>query len=360
MGYAKYNEDIEITRDETGFYGNKGGYSTRYDSRGVYRGKGKGKNTSKENIRAKQVKKIFPLIIVNDKVVNEQYCNVTKINSVIICEAQNEIYINGEKFNSVNKIEDITDKVNKILSNRWNVKLCVGDKHVKICKKMQGSINKSYIHEVVKLWNQQAQQRKKIEKNYTYSNQAEKKCLDGLYDYYIACITPTKIDKCRRYEDAFENLSDIINVSEARIVKKIIAFKYNWLTRMSKLCYEENDVFSSINAFLLNKEWDNLQTKETESNYKLFIEDELENIMEAIYYYQIGKYDKVEQFLRKYPFSNIKELKDLNYKDKILLLSARLARKQDREHDALKFYNEISSIDVKEEKKACQKKIRGF
>ena len=186
-----------------------------------------------------------------------------------------------------------------------------------------------------------------IQKNISSLNEIEKRCLDGLYNYFIACVSTGK-NKDLRYNDAYAILSEVANILPvATVLLKIIALKFNWIEKLRVLCIEDDD-FSDIYDFMTNNQ-STLSRSETGS-LQVFIEDELDEIIKTIIAYQENKYDDVEIFVKRYPIRSIADIADYNQRDKICLLCARMAIRRLSKHEARRYYDEIQSPFFDDEK----------
>ncbi|MCI5790567.1 MAG: C2H2-type zinc finger protein [Clostridiales bacterium] len=356
MGYFKYYEDDQDRiLDSISYYGEISNYTTKsveppifncdYCNMSFY-----SKEDLYEHIK-REHNIISSIVLVNGKIIQSE-CYVKELKSIKIVryDLNNLIYINKthiEEYDSLNEI-DITDKIYQNFLTSKSITITVGKKEFKILLVSRGNININKINKIISQWSLETSKKLHISKDYTSFNEIERICLNGLYNYFVACISDGK-NKDSRYNDAFAILSEVADILPvATIILKIIAFKFNWVDRLRILCVG-NDIFSSIYKFMINT-----QTKITSvSNPKkwIFIEDNLEEIIQYIIAYQNNEYSIVESFVNRYPIRSIAEINDLNQRDKICLLCARMALKKSNRHEARRYYDEIQAPCFDEEKK---------
>ena len=94
--------------------------------------------------------------------------------------------------------------------------------------------------------------------------------------------------------------------------------------------------------FYNNSEID--EPKSRNYNDSLFIEDELREYIDAVEKYLLGELEEVNKYIKKY---TITDIEDKNFKDRILLLSAKLCIKENRLKEAYCFESEILCEDFK-------------
>lgn len=347
MGWAKYHEDIIDAIIDSGFYDRVSNYVTKsieppifncsYCNLSFY-----SKNDLYEHIKQKH-NTVSSILVLNGKIVhNESYVKDLKSLIIIRYDLNDLIYINQDRISGYDKVNeiDITVKVEQMLLDGKTVSISVGEKEFKIHLISQEHINVDKINEIVTKWSKEAAKGLHVKKDFYSFNQIERRCLDGLYNYFLACVSTGK-NKDLRYNDAYAILSEMVGILPvATVLLKIIALKFNWVEKLRILCVD-NDIFSSIYDFMINKKTTTFN--EESGSLQIFIEDEIDEIIQNIVLYQKEKYDEVEFFVGRYPIRSISEIEDFNHRDRICLLCARLALKKLRKHDARRYYDEIQT-----------------
>ena len=164
--------------------------------------------------------------------------------------------------------------------------------------------------------------------------------MDGFYNYFIACLS-NESDKKKRYEEAFGILYEFLHiVPSARFALKIISYKFNWV-RLLKQFSIDKDVFYNISKFMLNDS--NYEELRKFGNSELFVEDNIEDVINITSDFITGKYESVEKYLSKFTDEMLLKSKDTNFNDKIYLLKARLAIINNNKRLARRCYDEIQS-----------------
>lgn len=361
MGWAKYHEDIMDAITDTQFYNKVGNYEIKNIDPPIYNCAYCGISFYKKADLYEHIKHkhnvITSIVVVNGKVLHNE-CYIKELKSIILVryDLSDEIFINDIKLENVGLLNeiDITTFVAGIFSRDKKLSIKVGKKFFIINLISQESIDLRKINSIISRWSEETSQGKHIRKSNDYSNKMEQICLEGLYNYFIACVSSGR-DKESRYEDAYAILSEVANIlPPAMVLLKVIAFRFNWVEKLRLLSFDR-DVFARIYDFMSNKvtSFNDIY----DGTYDIFIEDELEDVIRIIYAYQEGKFEEVELFLKKYTFSNLSEIKDINHRDKIYLLLARMALKSGKKYDARRYYYEIQSPFVDEEKKLYIKSI---
>lgn len=355
MGWAKYHEDIIDALTDSGFYDRVSNYVTKsieppifncsYCNLSFY-----SKNNLYEHIKQKH-NVVSSILVVNGKIVHNE-CYIKDLKSLIVVryDLDNPIRVDQEIFcedNELNEI-DITDEAYQRLSVKKTITISIGEKEFKIYLISQENVNIDKINKVVSQWSIETSKGLHIKKELSSFNEIERRCLDGLYNYFIACVTTGKY-KDLRYNDAYAILSEMVGILPvASILLKIIAFRFNWVEKLRVLCVEK-DYFSNIYDFMINHKSSTLYLEN--GQHQIFIEDDLEQVIEIILAYQEEKYNDVETFVNRYSIRSIAGVEDLNQRDKICLLCARMAIKKSSKHEARRYYDEIQSPFFDNEKK---------
>ena len=354
MGWAKYHEDIVDAITDSGFYDKVGNYVTKsieppifncsYCNLSFY-----SKNDLYEHIK-REHNIVSSILVVNGKIVHNE-CYVKELKSLIVIryDLNDSIFVNQKQileYATLNEI-DIADRVYQDFLTNKAISISVGEKEFNIHLISQEHINLDKINSIISKWSIETSKGLHIQKSISSLNEIEKRCLDGLYNYFIACVSTGK-NKDLRYNDAYAILSEVANILPvATVLLKIIALKFNWIEKLRVLCIED-DVFSKIYDFMTNNQ-STLSRSETGS-LQIFIEDELDEIIKTIIAYQENKYDDVEIFVKRYPVRSIADIADYNQRDKICLLCARMAIRRLSKHEARRYYDEIQSPFFDDEK----------
>jgi len=291
--------------------------------------------------RNKHIKKhhnvIGPLLFVNGKFSSKKiYVNKIEGIYVDLCGFKSvQIFVNSTLIPYDEKKEWI-DLEKYIISDEFN-QIKINNVITEIFVYPKIRIKNNDIDKLISTWETEVISGKMVSKNYPDSlNEAEKHYLDGLYNYFIACLS--KSEKQKRYEDAYSILSEFdILPPEANCVINVIAFRLNWVDKLRSICGKNNDFFTVLKFFLNEEESTDVKIKDNKVK-KLYIEDSLEKILDAILAYQRKDYNKVEKYLETVSFGE-----DLNLNDKIYLLRARMAIKKSKYPEAKAFYENIKT-----------------
>ena len=359
MGWAKFYEDnleasAEALRDSCSF-DKVGNYVTKNVEPPVF-------NCNYCNLSFHSKKDLYEhikqkhnvpssIMLVNGKIIKKE-CYVKELWSVKIIryDLNNPVLINGihiGEYDILNEIE-LTDRVYQVLLLDKHIIITIGKKDFKISLISQESINADRINTLISRWSMETSKNLHIDKNYVSFNEIECICLDGLYNYFIACVATGK-DKQSRYNDAYAVLSGVVDVfPTAIILLKIIAFRFNWIERLRALCVG-NDYFSTVYDFMTGTE--TIFPVTSNGNCQIFIEDELDETIQCIIAYQNKKYDDVKKFIGRYSLRSVLEIEDCNQRDRVCLLCARMAKRELNNHEALRYYNEIQTPFFEEERK---------
>ena len=354
MGWAKYHEDIVDAITDSGFYDRVSNYVTKsieppifncsYCNLSFY-----SKNDLYEHIK-REHNIVSSILVVNGKIVHNE-CYVKELKSFIVIryDLNDSIFVNQKQileYATLNEV-DIVDRVYQDFLTNKTVSISVGEKEFNIHLISQEHINVDKINSIISKWSIETSKGLHIQKNISSLNEIEKRCLDGLYNYFIACVSTGK-NKDLRYNDAYAILSEVANILPvATVLLKIIALKFNWIEKLRVLCIED-DIFSDIYDFMTKNQ--STRSRSETGSLQIFIEDELEEIIKTIIAYQENKYDDVEIFVKRYPIRSIANIADYNQRDKICLLCARMAIRRLSKHEARRYYDEIQSPFFDDEK----------
>ena len=349
MGWAKYWEDIEDAIVDSKYLSKLSNYtihkkvelpiySCAYCNLSFY-----SKVALYEHIR-KNHNTVSDIVAVNGIIVNKE-CYVKSVSSLIVIryDETTDIYINDNiltGYKGVNEV-DLTAIVKDKLNNKENqikISICNRDFYVKVISQEQ--IDNVKILLAIQQWSEDVVNGKDIKKCTNYTNYVEKRCLDGFYNYFVACVSTGK-NKEHRYSDAFAILSEFSNIlPAAKFLLKVISFKFNWIERL-RLFSCDGDVFDMIYNFMVGKKCK--KSISFNGDNKIFIEDELEEIIKVIINYQDDKGQDVDEFLKTYTLNAILQIEDSNQRDKICLLAARRSLHHKKVNESRRFYMEIQS-----------------
>lgn len=365
MGWAKYYEDnIEIIIDSD-FYDRVGNYKTKHNPTPTFNysycclycnSLFNSKADLYEHIRRKH-NVVSSLIVVNGKIAQNE-CYVKELKSLIVIryDLKDSVFVNRNQVLQQPPSHELnlTDMVLKDFATTKTVSVAVGEKECKIYLISQEHIDVNKIDSIINKWSRDTSNGLHIQKEQSSLNKIEKRCLDGLYNYFIACVSTGK-NKDSRYNDAYAILSEVTSILPvATIILEIIAFKFNWIDKLRILCIND-DIFSKIYDFMTNNQSPTSHVKT--SHLQIFIENELDEIIQTIIAYQENNYDFVENFIKHYPTRSIVNITDYNQSDKIYLLCARMARRKSNKHEARRYYDKIQSTFFDDEKNDFIKKI---
>lgn len=361
MGYAKYMEDDNEAIEERLYEKDLKDYSivkveppmfvcsycdvSFYSKKGLY-----------EHIKEAH-NKVGAIVIVNDKVaLNDMYVKNISSLMVIRYDTDLDIYVNDQivsidesEINEINLIPFLE----RNYVNKKEVNIKIGNKKWSIREIAKENIDIAIIEKIISEWGITTSAGRFIKKEkFEYLNSLEKRCLDGFYNYFIACLSNDS-DKKKRYEEAFGILYEFLHIiPSARFALKIISFKFNWI-RFLKQFSIDKDIFYNISKFMLNDtRYENL-TKI--GNGELFVEDNIEDIINITLDFINKKYENVEKYLSQFTDEVLLKSKDYNFNDKIYLLKARMAIINGNKRLARRCYDEIQSPILQDEFKEFMK-----
>ena len=354
MGWAKYHEDIQDAITDAQIYSAAGVYTVMNTEPPTYNCAYCNLSFYSKNELFEHIKNahsgVSSLVIVNGKIINKE-CYVKKVSSlkIIRYDFNKDIFINEKKIEGDEEAHelDITNLVQPDIETNKKITVQIGDKKYAIHRISQEYIDVEKINAIINEWNNQVAKGSHIEKTKKYSNELEQRCLDGVYNYFTACVAEGQ-NKVKRYNEAYAILTEVYDIlPSAKIILKVIALKYNWIEKLNELCVKK-DTFSTICDFMSNKKSFNFEKQE--GALQLYIEDEIEEIIHAIIAFQKNDMAIVDKYLERYPgFSSLQQL-EINHKDRICLLFARRAVKNGHKLEARRYYSEIQTMYFETEK----------
>ncbi len=288
-----------------------------------------------------------PLLFINGVVVhNKDTIYLSEIRSayVKLYGFNYKIYVNDEMVD-INYDEDsvdLTEKAVGYLSNQQSCIIRIGNCISTIERFSLYSVDQSRVQNYIQEWEKTVKsgitlKPFSIDKNTL--NTSEAFYLEGIFNYFVACQANGN-DKGARYLDANRILKQFVPINSLGLcIRKIIAFKLNWVKTLSDLCesYGSNDDFDTICCFFKNEECDVVVPNEHGLSV-VFIEDELQEIYDAILAFNRKDYDSVKIFLDKHDENMVS---DPNLKDKILLLKYRMRMLSGDIDTAVALFDEI-------------------
>jgi hypothetical protein len=294
---------------------------------------------------------VGPLLFINGRIcAGNEY--LAKINSVKIalCGFVNSVISLNVDTISYNEadIVDITEDIKKCDSP---IILTIGRKKHQINLYSKIKIDDKKLESIIEKWEQHLEQGLPIKKNYPEElDIAEKKYLDGFFNYYIACSACLPEDKRKRYADAFAILSEFNSMTpKARVLLKIIAFRLNWIERLETLCKTSKGAFDTVISFFKGERDEKIVLDKRENEHTIFVENGVAECLEAIMSFQEEDWIAVDKYINGFDDDKINAIKDINFKDRLLLLKARRMKQRGEYNLARRYYSEIKTPYLKAE-----------
>lgn len=295
---------------------------------------------------------IKSLLVVNGMVVHgDVYLKELHSIYIVRYNLNEKFLINGfDLLNSENEI-DLFKIASDLLNKDGILKITVGEIKYQISLISQQSINGENIKNVVYDWNSKIAMGHSIQKyDRLCFNALERRCLDGFFNYFIAVQAEGK-DKTDRYNDAIAILSEFSNILPiARFLTKVISFKYNWVQRLETLAVD-NDIMLNMDEFFHDYQpITDIDLAKMDLN--IFIEDNLEEVIQLISKVQKGEQSAINLVLSM-SYKDILKIEDINQRDKICLLKARLHKVKGDNRNAKRYYDELQIVAecIQEERK---------
>ncbi|MCQ2502937.1 MAG: hypothetical protein MJ084_04260 [Saccharofermentans sp.] len=295
-----------------------------------------------------------PILLLNGRVVHNNdhiYVSDIKMARIHLYGLEREIVISDEVISTENNVEsiNITEHINRCVVNNHICTVKIGSSICEIEKYSLYSVNSALLSDYISEWentlkNSSTFKPFNIESN--RFNPAETLYLKGIYNYFIACQAKDE-DKTNRYYEANSILKMFVPTNSLGLcIQKIIAFKFNWINILEALCdsYGTNDDFRSVCAFFKHEAFDN-SCFETKENSHIYMEDDLQDVFNAIVAFTKKDYDTVNQYLQ---LRNPQMITDQNLKDKILMLQSRMQSLNGNMNNAGYLFSEIKSDEFKQ------------
>ena len=301
---------------------------------------------------------VGPLLFINGKISSSSTDNyVDEINSakIILCGFKEvKIFFNQEVIKYASEEIDLMPYFKKHLKCYI---IYIANKNYVIKKYDSQNISSQFVNEIINNWEKQITENETILLSNEYPstlNEAEKRYLNGFYDYFTACKTSDEINKKKRYEGASAILSSFNLLPPKGIVLlKIISFRFNWIEKLGHLSKETTgSSFDKIVDFFHGEKGKLTEPmSKTENEQQFFVEDEISECLNAIMAYQNGDFDVVDGFLKKWSVENFSKIKDINKRDRILFLKIRRLSTLKRNLEAIECYKQLKTPLLKVEAK---------
>jgi len=356
MGYAKFFEDNErITTDrkyEREIIDSNIKNVIYYD---CYYCDKSFESLEKRNKHIKEKHSVVgPLILINGKILSDS-CYVDEFISakIILCGFnETKISLNQKQINHGSEDIDLIP----FFKAKWtNYEICIDQRTCIIKKFSSENISNKLVNEIINTWEKQVSENENKQLSNEYPdtlNEAERRYLNGFFDYFTGCKTTDEKNKRKRYEDASAALSSFNQITpKAIVLLKVIAYRFNWIERLRHLSKETNgSAFDSIVHFFygLKPQINSIEIKK-ENEQKFFVEDEIAESLKAIIAFQNENFVEVDEFLEKWTDLRITQIKDTNKKDRIFFLKARRMNLLKRNSEAIACYDAIKTPFLKKE-----------
>lgn len=279
---------------------------------------------------------IGPLLLINGRIAtSENYVENIETIKIALCGFDNVDVFIGNKKVEVELQKAEIDLTTEFFNNVDQYTLKIGNKTYLIKKYSKKDIVNPKIEEIIGKWEEQTEKKETlfppIEMYPNSLNEAEKRYLDGFYNYYIACeskINPE--DRNNRYNTAYALLSSFNNLPpKANFLLKVIAFKLNWIQTLENLtgATQGQGIFDFILDFYYGRD-SNVDKTENKIEKKIYVEDEISEYLEIVYGYQTKNNQKADDFLKQWNDEEINLIEDYNKKDRILFLKGTMCNKR--------------------------------
>lgn len=358
MGFGKYFEDNERITIERKYLpvGNIPSLSKKIFYDCYYCGETYDSISDRNNHIRRNHNVAGPLLFINEKIVtDEYYIDVLYSSKIVLCGFNDiEISIDNQRIKNNNAEINLMSYFKKV-KDFYAIK--IGQKIFTIYRYGNINITNSFIDDVIKIWENQTNKDETLNPspiNYPKSlNKAELTYLNGFFDYFTACKNHIpQTEKKNRYESAFAILSSFSKPTQkTRVLLKIISFRLNWIEKLENLSKSTKGVFDLIIDFYYERVSEKFKNEDFKKNEQLiFVETDIANCFDAIIAYQKDDFVAVDHYLANWQDNEkIEEIKDINLKDRILLLKARQMKKSGNYIAAKKYYENIKTPFIKKE-----------
>lgn len=283
--------------------------------------------------------RIETVVLLNGQIIragSKYYIENISSLKVVRYELKYKIVINGLEYRNDENETDLTGLIClnqeqkqcelKIGNQLWNIELITKE-----------AVREDIIEKQISEWGKVASNNIMPHKSgYEGLNVVEKDCLDGFYDYFVACNA--KNEKNSRYNDAWGKLSKYSQVlPQALFVLKIIAFKNNWLEKLDELCVGTGR-FAYICDFFTNKKSDKYSSYGKDRT--MYVEDDIERSIDSIVAFQEGNYEYVDEYLNSIDLNRIENCDSALY-DRIRLLRGRIFHNKHDDDQARREFRKV-------------------
>lgn len=241
MGYAKYFEDNERIATERKYEReiviasapNKIYYDCYYCNKSFESFEDRNNHIkSSHNV-------VGPLLFVNGRIASDEYYVDTIVSAKIALCGFNDFAISVDNQKIVNDNTDI-NLISHLNKNNDTHVIKIEQKYFNIYKYNSINISSNEVDEIINGWESQTANLQPLNPSQgsfpSILNEAEKRYLNGFFEYYTACKTTDPTNKKHRYETAFAILSSFNKLTpKARVLLKVIAFRFNWIETLEHL-----------------------------------------------------------------------------------------------------------------------------
>ena len=356
MGWAKYSEDNIKINDERDFI--------RIESRPLRKPKIYYNcyycNRSFESVdgRNNHIKAdhnvVGPLLFINGKIAtSENYIQNIRSSKIVLCGFTDvDISIDGQQ---VDCNDSEIDLIHFFEANNDFYDIKINQREFKVYKYSSINITNPEIEGLIKEWEVKVNLNKTIDLLFRDEydiqlNQAEELYLNGFKEYLIACSKYIETEnRNNRYKEAYAILSSFNSLTpRARFVMKVIAFRWNWFNKLENLSRISSGIFDVVIDFFHKKESEqNINTFESKEEDYIFIESDLDELIEAIIAFQFEKWEIVDKYLAGWTYEQMSLIRDTNKKDKILFLKARRLEQLGEFRSAEQYYRDIKTLNFR-------------
>ena len=285
-------------------------------------------------------KEVRPIIFVNGKVVSEEVY-IEKVFDVVVWRYgfDTDIIINDSiRINNEEK-SDITAVISDCLIDNKECKISVGKHDIYIRKFSVEFINNRKVINQIYKWQNEIQKGQTIVFDLpdTFNN-AQRRYLQGFYNYFVACSAPLEAKKAR-YQESYSIIKNFSPLNALGLcVLKVVAFRFNWVENLKSYRIIENDEFDLISDF-----YDNSIITEKDLNLEcigaLYVEDDISEYIKTVIALINKEYAVVNKYVSQY--SDVNDISDLNHRERVLLIKARYEIQKNRPEKAKRCYKQM-------------------
>lgn len=297
---------------------------------------------------------VGPLLFINGKIAtSENYIQDIRTSKIVLCGFTNvHITVDGQEIDCEESEIDLKEFFE---ADKDFYEIKINQREFKIFKYSSINITNPEIENLIKEWGTKVDLNQTIDLLFRdgYSiqlNQAEERYLNGFKEYFIACSENINTkDRNNRYKEAYAILSSFNSLPpRARVVMKVIAFRWNWINKLENLSRISSGIFDVVIDFFHKKGSEqNINTFIGKEEYKIFIESNLAELINAIIAFQFEKWETVDRYLEGWTYEQISLIRDINTKDKILFLKARRLEKLGDNISADQYYRDIRTLNIR-------------